>query len=134
MSKKQFKSQASSSRVVLGTGAGTGFGGFGSSSSGSTLSYLDIPPDFSSISDSNVVVAFKNLLKKDSTTKAKGLEDLRTYVQAHPYEQGGGVEQAILDVWVGLLCWMIFQCIVIVINSIGQTVPSDLNRQFASSP
>lgn len=82
--------------------AGYGFGGFGSSS-GSSLSYLSEPPNLTSISDANVVVAFKNLAKKDSTTKTKGLEDLRSYVQAHPYEQDGGVEQAILEAWVSML-------------------------------
>jgi hypothetical protein len=98
MSKRQGKWQASSSRVD----PGAGFGGFGTVFAGSTLSYLSETPNLSSISDANVVVAFKNLSKKDSTTKAKGLEDLRAYVQAHPYEQDGGVEQSILDVWVRL--------------------------------
>ncbi|KAL5348396.1 hypothetical protein ACLOAV_006879 [Pseudogymnoascus australis] len=100
MSKRQFKSQASSSRAVFGNGAG--FGGFGSGATRSTLSYLTEPPNLSSISDPNVVVAFKNLLKKDSTTKAKGLEDLRLHVLSSPNEQGGGVEQSILEAWVKL--------------------------------
>lgn len=98
MSKRQFKSQASSSRAA----PGTGFGGFGFTSAAGSLSYLTPPPDLTNISDANVVVAFKNLLKKDSTTKAKALEDLRAYVQLHPFEQGGGVEEAILEAWVGL--------------------------------
>lgn len=97
MSKRQFKSQASSSRVSAG-GFG-GFGGFGSTT-GSSLSYLSEPPNLTAISDANVVVAFKNLLKKDSTTKTKGLEDLINYVSAHPFEQDGGVEQSILEAWV----------------------------------
>lgn len=97
MSKRQFKSQASSSRAV----SGAGFGSFSSASSTSSLSYLNEPPSLSTITDANVVVAFKNLLKKDSTTKSKGLEDLRAYVQSHPYEQDGGVEQPVLDAWVG---------------------------------
>ncbi|PVH85921.1 hypothetical protein DL98DRAFT_557422 [Cadophora sp. DSE1049] len=96
MNKRQFKSQASSSRVA----SGAGFGGFGSTSSGSTLSYLTEPPNLSAISDANVVVAFKNLSKKDGTTKSKALEDLRAYVQAHPFEQDGGVEDAVLEAWV----------------------------------
>ncbi|OWP03493.1 hypothetical protein B2J93_7511 [Marssonina coronariae] len=96
MSKRQFKLQASSSRAV----SGVGFGGFGLASSGSTLSYLTEPPNLSAISDAHVVVAFKNLSKKDGTTKAKALEDLRTYVLAHPYEQDGGVEDAVLEAWV----------------------------------
>lgn len=96
MSKRQFKSQASSSRAATGAG----FGGFGSTSASSTLSYLTEPPNLSSVSDANVVVAFKNLSKKDGTTKSKALEDLRAYVQAHPYEQDGGVEEAVLEAWV----------------------------------
>ncbi|KAI9054877.1 hypothetical protein LZ554_002021 [Drepanopeziza brunnea f. sp. 'monogermtubi'] len=96
MSKRQFKSQASSSRAA----SGVGFGGFGSTSSRSTLSYLTEPPNLSGISDANVVVAFKNLSKKDGTTKSKALEDLRAYVQAHPFEKDGGVEDAVLEAWV----------------------------------
>lgn len=66
------------------------------------MSYLAEPPTFSSISDPNVVVSFKNVLKKDSTTKGKALEELLSYAQAHPHEKDGGVEEAILDVWVQL--------------------------------
>lgn len=96
MSKRQFKSHASSSRAA----SAAGFGGFGSSSSGSTLSYLTEPPNLSSINDANVVVCFKNLSKKDGTTKSKALEDLRMYIHAHPYELDGGIEEAILEAWV----------------------------------
>lgn len=99
MSKRgAFKSQASSSRAAV---AG-GFGGFGSVATCNTLSYLAEPPNLSAITDPNVVVSFKNLSKKDGTTKTKGLEDLRTYVEAHPYTEGGGVEDPILDAWVSL--------------------------------
>lgn len=112
MSKRQFKSQASSSRVD----PSAGFGGFGTVFAGSTLSYLSEPPNISAITDANVVVAFKNLLKKDSTTKAKGLEDLRVFVQAHPYEQDGGVEQPILEAWVGLYVGRVCKCMAVVIN------------------
>lgn len=96
MSKKVFKSQASSSRAASGVSV---FGGFGSASTG-TLSYLTEPPNLSSITDQNVVVAFKNLSKKDATTKTKALEDLRSYVQTHPFEKDGGVEEPILEAWV----------------------------------
>jgi E3 ubiquitin-protein ligase listerin len=96
MVKRQFKSQASSSRAALGLG----FGAFVSGSKGTSLSYLTEPPNLSSISEANVVVAFKHLLKKDGTTKAKGLEDLITFAQGHPYEKDGGVEQPILEAWV----------------------------------
>lgn len=110
MSKKQFKSQASSSRAVSGAFGtsdaafgGTGFGastGFGAVSS-SSLSYVYEPPDLTRISEPNVVVAFKNVQKKDSTTKAKALEDLQSYVLSLGAENGG-VEDAILEAWVGL--------------------------------
>ncbi|CAM1503221.1 Fc.00g079970.m01.CDS01 [Cosmosporella sp. VM-42] len=81
---------------------GGGFGGFGSAAAGSSLSYLAEPPSFSAVSDPNVVVSLKNVLKKDSTTKAKALEDLLTHVQAHPYDKDGGVEEAVLEVWAQL--------------------------------
>ncbi|WYZ46016.1 hypothetical protein EsH8_IX_000241 [Colletotrichum jinshuiense] len=77
-----------------------GFGGFTSSSSSNGLSYLAEPPDLSSISDANVVVSFKNTLKKDATTKAKALEELLAYVQAHPFDKDGGAEEAVLEAWV----------------------------------
>lgn len=97
MSKRQFKSQASSGR------AGGGFGGFGGSGFGSsqasTLSYIQEPPDYSLISDANLVVAFKNLSKKDSTTKAKALEDL----QISLISSDGELEDAIIETWVRFL-------------------------------
>ncbi|GIZ48277.1 hypothetical protein CKM354_001134500 [Cercospora kikuchii] len=93
MSKRGFKSQASSGRV------GGGFGGFGSSAfasgQSSVLSYIQEPTDYSAVSDSSVVVAFKNLSKKDSTTKAKALEDLQASLSATE-----DVEDAIIEVWV----------------------------------
>lgn len=101
MTKRPFKSQASSSRVDHITGFSTS----GTVFAGSTLSYLSKPPDPSTITDANVVVAFKNLLKKDSTTKVKGLEDLRSYVQSQQYGDDSGVEQPILEAWVGHVCW-----------------------------
>jgi hypothetical protein len=57
------------------------------------------PPDFSLISDSNAVVAFKNALKRDSTTKAKALEDLlNTYIT--PTTE---IEDGVVEAWVSLL-------------------------------
>jgi hypothetical protein len=87
-----------------GPGPGFGAGAFGGpgSSSSSSLSYLAEPPSFTAVSDPNVVVSLKNLLKKDSTTKAKALEDLLAYAQAHPFDKDGGVEEAVLQVWVQL--------------------------------
>ena len=109
MSKKAFKSHASSSRAVSGAfgGDGTIFGGgttspaFGAVPS-SSLSYVYEPPDLSGFSDPNVGVAFKNLQKKDGTTKAKALEDLQAYVSSLGAESGG-VEEVILAAWVGQL-------------------------------
>ncbi|KAL8696693.1 MAG: hypothetical protein Q9201_007532, partial [Fulgogasparrea decipioides] len=101
---RKFKSQASSSRAVSGAfaapdGALGTFGGgkFGAVSS-SLLSYVYEPPDLSSISEPNVVVAFKNLQKKDSTTKAKALEDLLQYV--FTLEKVDGVENGVLEAWI----------------------------------
>ncbi|KAI1273240.1 hypothetical protein F5Y07DRAFT_377400 [Xylaria sp. FL0933] len=106
MSRKPGKARAASGKVVAGFGANTfgsgGFSSFASAASGINLSYLAEPPDFSAVSDANVVVSLKNLQKKDATTKAKALEELVTYVHAHPYEQDGGVEEPILDAWVQL--------------------------------
>ncbi|KAI5363949.1 Putative E3 ubiquitin-protein ligase listerin [Septoria linicola] len=94
MSKRQFKSQASSGRLG-GFGGGFGSSAFGSGSS-SVLSYVQEPPDYSAVSDSNVVVAFKNLSKKDSTTKAKALEDLLSFLAGTKSE----VEDAVIEAWV----------------------------------
>lgn len=99
MSKRQFKSQASSSRAAAG---GLSFSGFGSASKNTTLSYLTEPPNLTDIGDPNVVVAFKNLTKKDTQTKSRALDDLLTYVQAHPFEQGG-TEESILEAWVSAI-------------------------------
>lgn len=88
------------SATAFGTSIRSTFGAFSSQSPVSNLSYIAEPPDLSGVSDRNVVVSFKNLLKKDSTTKAKALEDLVEYVKLHPYEQNGGAEDPILDAWV----------------------------------
>jgi hypothetical protein len=98
MSKKQFKSQASSSRVgqvstPFGASPASAASAFGSG--GSPLSYLAEQPDLGLLSDPNVVVSFKNLSKRDSTTKAKALEDLQAYIEAKDT-----VEEAFLDAWI----------------------------------
>ncbi|KAF6817104.1 RING zinc finger [Colletotrichum plurivorum] len=100
MSRAFGKGGRSAGAKGFGTPARGGFGGFSSASDGSGLSYLAEPPDFSSLSDANVVVSFKNILKKDATTKAKALEELLAYVQAHPHEKDGGAEEAVLEAWV----------------------------------
>lgn len=100
MSKKA-KSQPGGSRAAgagfgggFGFGSGASFSAFGASAS--PLSYVSEPPDLSSISDANTVVAFKNLSKKDSTTKGKALEDLQATVTS----SGTPVEEAVLEAWV----------------------------------
>ncbi|KAK5084591.1 hypothetical protein LTR05_005669 [Lithohypha guttulata] len=68
---RKVKAQASSAR------AATGFGGFGSfQTAASSISYITEQPDLSQIAEPGVVVALKNLSKKDSTTKTKALDDL----------------------------------------------------------
>lgn len=109
MSKKQFKSQASSSRAVSST-FGSILGTFSNGSSGATLpfgavsasplSYVYESPDLSRTSEPNVVVAFKNLQKKDGTTKAKALEDLQAYVTSDKVQEEG-LENPVLETWVG---------------------------------
>lgn len=98
MSKKQFRSQASSGRVNPGAGFG-GFRGSAFATDSSPLSYVYEAPDLSGLSDANVVVIFKNLMKKDSTTKAKALEDLQTHVTSSSIE----IEGALLTAWVSLV-------------------------------
>ena len=98
MSKKQVKAQASSGRAV------GFFGGFTSSEFGSTksspLSCIQELPDYSVIRDANVLVVFKNLSKKDSTTKTKALEDIQTYVSRVDNE----IEEGLLETWVRSKC------------------------------
>ena len=75
---------------------GAGFGGFATSST--TLSYLTPPPDFSSVPQ-DVVVPFKNLLKKASTTKEKALQDILAYVQGLGPD-GQALEDPVIDAYV----------------------------------
>lgn len=102
MSKRQFKSQASSSRVIPGAFGPSSSGGFGSSAPGfgatSPLSWITETPDLSQIQDPNVVVSFKGLSKKSDETRAKSLEDLQGFVR-----NAGEVEEAVLEAWVGFL-------------------------------
>ncbi|KAF1835661.1 hypothetical protein BDW02DRAFT_280086 [Decorospora gaudefroyi] len=94
--KRSAKAQASSARAATST-----FGAFGSptpafGASSSPLPYVSEPPDLSAISDANVVVYFRNLSKKDSTTKAKALED----IQAHVASLQEPVEEGLLEAWI----------------------------------
>ncbi|USP77770.1 hypothetical protein yc1106_05044 [Curvularia clavata] len=101
---KRAKAQASSARAATTAG----FGAFGSASpafgsaapafgaSSSLLSYVSEPPDLSAISDPNVVVYLRNLSKRDSTTKAKALEDIQGYVASLE----SPVEEGLLEAWI----------------------------------
>jgi hypothetical protein len=97
MSKRSAKAAASSARAAstFGFGSAPAFGG-SFAGSASQLSYVAEPPNLSAISDPNVVVYFRNLSKKDSTTKAKALEDLQSHVAGlqEPVEEG------VLEAWV----------------------------------
>ncbi|MCJ1244899.1 hypothetical protein MMC30_002100 [Trapelia coarctata] len=110
MSSKPFKSQASSSRVVssaFGVPAGAfGNAAFGSPQAFSTvssfpLSYVYEPLDLGGVTEPNVVVALKNLQKKNGTTKTKALEDLLAYISSEPVRRAG-VEDPLLEAWIKL--------------------------------
>lgn len=103
MSKKQLRAAASSGRA----GAFASPSAFGSSTptfavASSPLSYIAEPPALSDISDPQMVVSFKNLLKKDGVTKAKALEDIKAYLSKPEISEEHGVENGILEAWVGL--------------------------------
>jgi E3 ubiquitin-protein ligase listerin len=96
------KAQARSSRAAADS-PGFGLGGsFGFATTSSPLSYLAELPDISVISDANIVVIFKNLFKKDGTTKARALEELAATLTVDSNGQLE-VEDAIVDAWVGAL-------------------------------
>jgi len=106
---KKFKSQASSARAASAAFGSSPFGsssfGFAAATTGfqttgsSSLSYITELPDLSGISDPNVVVSFRNLGKKDSTTKAKALEELQDHVTSTWAAKG--LEPGALEAWVG---------------------------------
>jgi hypothetical protein len=96
MSKRAAKS-ASSARAATAAFGSSAFGSSAATAFGvasSQLSYVSEPPDLSAISDSNVVVYFRNLSKRDSTTKAKALEDIQAYIAKEPADEG------LLEAWV----------------------------------
>jgi hypothetical protein len=93
MSKRAAKS-ASSARAASTFGSSAFGAPAAFSAASSQLSYVSEPPDLSAISDPNVVVYFRNLSKRDSTTKAKALEDLQAHVAKEPAEEG------LLEAWV----------------------------------
>src|SRR5690242_12322809 len=87
--------------TAFGKSSATGFGGFSATTSpSSNLSYLADPPNIAALSDPQIAVSFKNLLKRDHITKSKALEDLTAYAKAQPKDKNGGVEEAVLDAWV----------------------------------
>ena len=96
MSRRPAKAQASSARAATGAFGAASSSAFGSSAS--QLAHVSEPPDLSTISNATVVVLFKNLSKKDSTTKARALEDL----QAHVGQADEPVEEGVLEAWVRL--------------------------------
>lgn len=119
MSKKSYKSQASSSRAFASTfGAQPGSNSIGSLGGSSTLgavpssplSYVYEPPDLSAISEPNIIVSLKNLQKKDAATKFKALEELQSYVISAETEDGR-VEGSIVEAWVGFLGRYILLCL-----------------------
>ena len=93
---KKFKSQASSARAASSTFAFGNNAGFQTASS--PLSYVTEQPDVSAISEAKIVVAFKNLGKKDSITKTKALEELQEYVSTTTSD----VEGPVLEAWVNI--------------------------------
>ena len=99
---KKFKSQASSSRAAASAfGSFGGFSGaFGSDGrEPSTLTYIAEPPDLSRISDQHLVIAFKNLSKKDDITRTKALEELKEHV-ASVEKNSGTLDDGFLEAWV----------------------------------
>ncbi|KAK3339090.1 hypothetical protein B0H65DRAFT_551835 [Neurospora tetraspora] len=77
---------------------GFGSGGFGAfSSSTASLSYVAPPPDLSNVPQ-DFIVPFKNLLKRDSTTKSKALEEIIACVK----KSDQPVDDSVIDVWAQL--------------------------------
>ncbi len=98
---KKFKSQASSARAASSAfGAATIGAPSAFQTAASPLSYVTELPDLNAIPDSRVVVAYKNLSKKDSVTKAKALEELQDYL-SQPTTNKSGIDSAVLEAWVG---------------------------------
>ncbi|KAJ5091452.1 hypothetical protein NUU61_006322 [Penicillium alfredii] len=99
---KKFKSQASSSRAAAG--AFGSFGGFSGAFSTegkdpSALTYIAEPPDLSRIAEQQLVIAFKNLLKKDEITRTKALEELKDYI-LNVEGRRGTLDDGFLEAWV----------------------------------
>ncbi|KAM7183859.1 E3 ubiquitin-protein ligase listerin [Naviculisporaceae sp. PSN 640] len=82
--------------LLGGSRAGPGFG----RGSQFRLSYITPPPDLAQI-PSEVAVPFKNLLKRDSITKQKALEDIVAYVKGFG-GKGEDIPDSVLVAWVEL--------------------------------
>lgn len=132
---KKFKSQASSSRAAAGA-----FGSFGGFSGGlsnhgkesSTLTYIAAPPDLSRVADQQLVIAFKNLQKKDDITRMKALEELREHISA-VMEKNGTLDDGFLDAWVCIGCLCIHAPNNNNVFILGQDLPQTLNRFVSPS-
>lgn len=107
MSKKTFKSQASSNRTFSGIPSlgGLGFGLPATSTFGqgpnSVLSYVYEPLDLSDVSDPAIIVSFKNLQKKDGITKLRALEDLHAHIDAQT-DNKQSLDDVFLRIWTSL--------------------------------
>ena len=101
MPKSNYKAQASSSR--LGSASfGSPFASSAAWGAGaaeepiSSLSFVYTPPDLSHLADASTVVAFKNLQKKASATKAKALDDLLSHASA----PDAALQDAFVSTWI----------------------------------
>jgi hypothetical protein len=94
------KSQAAFGASNFSSANMSSFGGFTGDSS-SSLSYLAPLPDISKISNSAIVVTFKNLFKKDPKTKLRGLEEFTTYL-TDLIESKEPLEDPILGAWLAI--------------------------------
>lgn len=98
MKAEKHKSQAQASK------AGS-FGAFGTSEhnafgrASSSISYLAEQPDFTTFSNPNVIVSFKNLAKRDSTTRTKAVEEIQSHV-SKLRDEDLELEDSLMEAWV----------------------------------
>ena len=65
------------------------------------MTYVAEPPDLSQVSEPQLVIAFKNFLKKDEVTRTKSLDDLKDYISTVE-ARGGTLDDGFLEAWVCL--------------------------------
>lgn len=94
---KQRHSKATASSTRAGFGQASAFSTFASAPS--SISYLAEQPDLTLLSEPNVAVHFKNISKRDATTKSKALDELTAFLVAEN-EQGRDLEEGFIDAWV----------------------------------